>query len=258
MSPVDTAPDRTGTDPGTARPRRRGRDRRDQVRYRRRRLLAIVLLLVLVAGAALIGGRAALMYGARFRVNQIDVVGTTQLNPALIRAASGIEIGQPLLAVRADDVRRRLSAVPLLASVEVTRDWPNTVQLSVTERTPVALAASAAGPQLVDSTGLPYERAPKPAPRLPRLAADRVTPGDPDTEAGLAVLAALNPAVRDELQVIEVAGPTQITLRLAGNKQVRWGSSDDSVRKAAVLAALLTQPGTIYDVTAPDLPTIRR
>jgi cell division protein FtsQ len=72
------------------------------------------------------------------------------------------------------------------------------------------------------------------------------------------VLAALTPAVRDELQVIEVAGPTQITLRLAGNKQVRWGSSDDSVRKAAVLAALLTQPGTIYDVTAPDLPTIRR
>ncbi|MDT7584024.1 MAG: hypothetical protein QOE32_1574, partial [Pseudonocardiales bacterium] len=32
MSPVDTAPDRTGTDPGTPRRPRRGRDRRNQVR----------------------------------------------------------------------------------------------------------------------------------------------------------------------------------------------------------------------------------
>ena len=29
-------------------------------------------------------------------------------------------------------------------------------------------------------------------------------------------------------------------------------------KQRAVLAVLLSQPGTVYDVTAPDLPTIRR
>jgi len=268
VSPVDTAPDRMGgpertggpdSQPGGRPPRRGpGSQRAAMARYRRRRLLALGLLLMLVGGAVLAGGRVALMHVARFRVSQIDVVGAAQVDPAWIRAVSGVQVGEPLLGVRTEDVQRRVAAIPLLASVEVSRDWPSTVQLTVTERTAVALAASSAGPQLVDSTGFAYEGAPKPAPALPRLAADRVAPGDPDTEAGLAVLAALSPAVREKLQVVEVAAPTQITLRLAGNKQVRWGSVDDSARKGAVLAALLTQPGTIFDVSAPDLPTIRR
>jgi len=227
-------------------------------RFRRRRLLALGLLVVLLLGAAVVGGRSMLLHAARFRVSQIAVTGATQVDPSLIRAASGIELGEPLLAVRADEVRQRLTAIPLLATVEVARDWPGTVQLTVTERTPVALASSATGPALVDSTGLPYQLAPKPAPRLPRLAADRVAPDDPATGAGLAVLAALSPEVRDKLQVVEADGPGEVTLRLAGGKQVRWGSPDASARKAAVLAVLLTQPGTVYDVTAPDLPTIRR
>jgi cell division protein FtsQ len=261
VSPVDTAPDRTEGDPRLAgRPPRRGPGSQweARARYRRRRLLALGLLLALIAAAALGGGRVALLHAARFRVSQIDVAGAAQVDPAWIRAVSGVQVGEPLLEVRTEDVRGRVAAIPLLASVEVTRDWPSTVHITVTERTPVAVAASAAGPQLVDSTGFAYEAAPKPAPALPRLAADRVAPGDPNTEAGLAVLAALNPGVREKLQVVEVAAPSQITLRLAGNKQVRWGAVDDSPRKGAVLAALLTQPGTIFDVSAPDLPTIRR
>jgi cell division protein FtsQ len=255
------APERVSAEPGSTGRAAASASRNARTglsRYRRRRLLALGLLVVLLLAAAVVGGRSVLLHAARFRVSQIAVTGATQVDPSLIRAASGIQLGGPLLAVRADEVRQRLTAIPLLATVEVARDWPGTVQLTVTERTPVALASSATGPALVDSTGLPYQLAPKPAPRLPRLAADRVAPDDPATEAGLAVLAALSPEVRDKLQVVEADGPGEVTLRLAGGKQVRWGSPDASARKAAVLAVLLTQPGTVYDVTAPDLPTIRR
>jgi cell division protein FtsQ len=37
---------------------------------------------------------------------------------------------------------------------------------------------------------------------------------------------------------------------------VRWGDTGKTDRKAKVLAALLTQKGKIYDVSAPELPTI--
>jgi cell division protein FtsQ len=126
----------------------------------------------------------------------------------------------------------------------------------VTERYPIALAASAVGPMLVDATGYAYQPASS-APSLPRLAAARVAPDDPATHSALAVLAALPAKIRDQLQVVSAAGPGEVSLKLAGGKQVRWGSPDGAARKAAVLGALLTQPGTIYDVSAPDLPTIR-
>ena len=52
--------------------------------------------------------------------------------------------------------------------------------------------------------------------------------------------------------------PAQVTLGLADSKQVVWGTSDRGEDKARVLVPLLTEPGHVYDVTSPDLPTIRR
>jgi len=37
---------------------------------------------------------------------------------------------------------------------------------------------------------------------------------------------------------------------------VRWGGVEEGDRKAAVLGPLLTQPGKIYDISSPALPTI--
>jgi cell division protein FtsQ len=45
---------------------------------------------------------------------------------------------------------------------------------------------------------------------------------------------------------------------MADGKEVRWGTPERAEEKAAALTALLTQPGTVYDVTSPDLPTVRR
>jgi cell division protein FtsQ len=47
-----------------------------------------------------------------------------------------------------------------------------------------------------------------------------------------------------------------VTLGLTDGRTIRWGSADDSARKAQVLAALMSQPGKVYDVSSPDLPTI--
>ena len=171
---------------------------------------------------------------------------------------SGLRAGTPLLTVDLDAATARVAAIPAVASVRAARSWPHTVELRITERTPVALAASANGPRLVDRTGLAYKPAgPKP-PRLPRLAAARVAPGDPTTEAGLAVLASLPPSVREQVRVVEAAGPQAVTLRLDGGKVVRWGTAEASDRKASVLAVLMSQSASQYDVSAPELPTIRR
>jgi cell division protein FtsQ len=180
------------------------------------------------------------------------------MDPGLVRSAAGIRFGQPLLTVDLDAVQRSVGTLPPVAAVTASRHWPHTVRISVTERTPVALTPSATGTWLVDSSGLAYQPAGHPIPALPTLTALRVSPDDPATVAGLAVLAALPAEVRQKLQVVRARGPNDVVLVLAGGTQVAWGSAADSDRKATVLKALMTQPGSYYDVSAPDLPTLRR
>jgi cell division protein FtsQ len=58
--------------------------------------------------------------------------------------------------------------------------------------------------------------------------------------------------------VASAGGPAQIVLGLTTSREVRWGSAERTADKAAVLVPLLSQPGHIYDVSSPDLPTITR
>ena len=57
-------------------------------------------------------------------------------------------------------------------------------------------------------------------------------------------------------RTVAVAG-TQVTLGLVDDRSVRWGDPERSADKIAVLGPLLGQPGSVYDVSSPDLPTVR-
>ncbi|MGQ0480785.1 MAG: cell division protein FtsQ/DivIB [Pseudonocardia sp.] len=232
--------------------------RPDLARYRRRRRAATWVLLALGLVGLVVGGRELLLRSPRFALSAVTVTGASEVAATTVRAASGLRAGVPLLTVDLAAAQRGVATIPSVAGVRAVRRWPDTVEIRVTERTPVALAASVTGSRLVDRTGMAYRSAGERPPPLPRLAATRVAPGDPATEAGLAVLAALPATVRGQLQVVEAAGPRWVILRLAGGKQVRWGTAEQSERKAAVLAVLMSQSADVYDVSAPDLPTVRR
>jgi cell division protein FtsQ len=178
-----------------------------------------------------------------------------------LRDAAAVPLGGPLIAVDTDAVAARVAALPAVAAVDVGRDWPHTVSVHVVQRRPVAVVQTSHGPGLVDAAGAVF---PGPAVAgLPGLAVATPGPADPATLAAVAVLAALPPQVRDQVLTVTAAagpggGPGQVTLGLSGQREVRWGSAERSADKAAVLGPLLTQPGRLYDVTSPDLPTITR
>jgi len=44
---------------------------------------------------------------------------------------------------------------------------------------------------------------------------------------------------------------------LNDGREVIWGTTDRTEEKALKLGALLTQPGHTYDVSSPDLPTVK-
>jgi cell division protein FtsQ len=228
-------------------------------RYRRRRLAALLVGLVLLVGLGF-GVRVLLYDAGLFDIEAVEVTGIVTVSEADVLAAAAVPMGAPLAATDTEAVATRVAGLPPVESVYVGRSWPHTVTVVVTERTPVATVSTSQGPALVDRNGVVYRGAPLPG--LPRLT---TTPrsGDPATLAAVAVLTSLPDALRAQVEtagssVVAPGAPGQVTLRLADGKEVRWGTPERAEEKIAALTALLTQPGTVYDVTSPDLPTIRR
>jgi cell division protein FtsQ len=233
--------------------------RRSPETYRRRRLAAALVALAVLVGIGF-GIRVLLYDSGLLNVLDVQVTGVSTVKAEKVRQAADVTLGAPLAGIDTAAIAARVAALPTVATVSVGRSWPHTVGVAVTERVPVATVATQDGIGLVDRGGVVY---PGTAPAgLPKLNFGAVGPDDPATRAALAALDALPAALRKQVQTVDatVAGgaPAQVTLGLAGAKQVLWGTSDRGADKARVLVPLLTEPGRVYDVSSPDLPTVRR
>lgn len=219
----------------------------------------------LIAGLAVLalaGALAwALLVSSLFDTRSVQVVGTRELPVDEVRAAAAVPLGTSMLRLDTKGIQDRVAAVPRVASVQVRSALDGTVWIELTERTPVAVVHRANSVHLVDATGTDYAAVPVRPPGLPELRVARAGPQDAATAAALTVLTGLPEPLRAQVLVVAAKSPADVVLRLdngrGGNgREVRWGGVEQSDRKAAVLGPLLTQPGKIYDVSSPTLPTI--
>lgn len=215
-----------------------------------------------LAVLAVVGGLGWVLLGSSlFDARSVQVVGTTELPADVVRTVAAVPLGTPMLRLDTNAIESRVAAVPRVASVQVHCDLDGTVQIAVTERVPVAVVHRGSGAHLIDATGTDYATVPAATPGLPELEVPRVGPRDATTAAALTVLTAMPGWLRVQVRSIAAASPADVELRLdngpAGtSRAVRWGDAGQIDRKAAVLGPLLTQPGKIYDVSSPALPTI--
>lgn len=230
-----------------------------RVARRRRRLLVASVVVVLLAAVL------ALTFSTPWLdVTRVDVVGAAPENRAQVEEAAAIAPGTSLLWLDGDlsgsGVAERVSAVPRIAAVDVQRRWPHTLVVTVSEREPVLAVPVVGGSALVDETGLAFRTVPVTPPGLAVL---RLAPGvapsptEPATAAAVRVVTSLPADLRREVREIRATGAFDVALTLTEGREVRWGGAEDDARKAEVLRALLARPGSSYDVSSPDLPTVR-
>lgn len=264
-----------GRRPDTGRPRRgRGRtsvrerptveqpvsgDRAGQGTADRERARSLRRKVILSGGAVvavLVVLFAVLWFSPLMSVRQIEYSGNGVVTEEEALGALAVAEGTPLLRVDTGAAARRVATIRRVAEARVQRIYPSTVKLTVVERVPVVFFDSPEGPHLMDAQGVDYATEPPPF-GVARLVTP--TPGHDDhaTQAALAVLEALPESIR--VQVSEVAAPTisSVSVTLVDGRVVVWGSADSSERKSAVVSVLLTQPGQIFDVSSPELPTVK-
>jgi cell division protein FtsQ len=190
-------------------------------------------------------------------VTDVRVTGTDLLSPAEVREAAAVPQGTPLSRVRVTEVADRVGSLAPVAQVEVSRSWPTTLEVAVTERTAVAAVPVGGQFGLLDGTGTVFHTVASPPGRLPMVELSEPGPDDPSTAAALTVLAALTPELRAQLETLTVAGPARIELRLSGGPTVVWGDDSSSDEKARVATALLDRDAEVIDVSAPEVVVLR-
>ncbi|MBV8181633.1 MAG: FtsQ-type POTRA domain-containing protein [Mycobacterium sp.] len=186
----------------------------------------------------------------------IIVTGIGAVTRDEVLGAAQVRLDTPLLQIDTDGVADRVAAIRRVASARVQRQYPSALRITIVERVPVVVKDLPDGPHLYDRDGVDFATAPPP-PALPYLDVDNPGPSDPATKAALAVLLALRPEIVAQVGRIAAPSVASITLTLTDGRTVIWGTNEHTEEKAQKLAALLTQPGRIYDVSSPDLPTVK-
>ena len=225
-------------------------------RAKRRTRLTITLTVTALLG--LLGLAGWLLLGTSvLGVRDVEVTGTSRLDPAEIRQLAAIEPGTPLATLDTGSVADRVLRLPAVRTVDVQRSWPRGVTIEVTERTAAAVQLRGQAYVLVDRDGIafaPVDRRPR---GLPLVSAPSDA-GPPALRAALGVLGQLSPSVRDQVRQVRATSRDRVEVALTRGRVVVWGSTERGERKAAVLAVLIDRKARVYDVSAPDTPTTKK
>jgi cell division protein FtsQ len=119
---------------------------RTKVRRTRRGPLARTLLafhsaafVVIACGLAWLG-YSRVMASPRLRVTRVEVRGGYFLSQGEVRELLGPAVGENILSLDIEDLKRRLRASPWVADAAVGRTLPDTLRVEIDERSPIALA----------------------------------------------------------------------------------------------------------------------
>jgi cell division protein FtsQ len=232
--------------------------RRFTVTTRQRRLnwtigvgsvVALVILVIILTTSPIMSLRTIRVEGVN-RLTNAEVV--EQLQPLA---------GLPLARISAGDVARELSDVPLIQSVDTRVELPDTLAVSIIERTPLAVVSTPTGFDVVDQAGVV-------------LWSDTIRPTEfplvgiaPNAEskgfqAIVSALAAIPSDVLRRIEQITASSTDTVAFSLRdSNHQVLWGSSEFSAQKARALPAALQAAGSggakLIDLSTPETVVIR-
>ena len=240
--------------------------RRSQGRQRLRWVIAVIVALALVAGVA------ALLHTPIFSAQVVTVTGAhPHTSSAAIVAAAGLDHNPPLISTDPGTTAVRVEALPFIATAVVHRQWPDGVQITVTERVPVVqMAGPGTSWSTLDGHGRTLQVQPAPLPGLfvfiVHTVRGTITPAamggslPSAASAGLKVSRTLPAAFSAQVVSVTMALDASISLTLNSGITVLLGRDTDLTTKyedvASILAHASLHSTSSIDVTVPQSPAV--
>jgi cell division protein FtsQ len=224
-----------------------------------------VFVVPVLAIAAMLVGGLFLSRSSALHARAIDVTGASHLSRAQVVAAAQVSLRSNVLWFDQDAAEARLEMNPWVQAADVGLSLPWTIQITIVERTPVAVAMEGARTILVAGDGTLLGPATR-AGALPRI----TLPTAPVFE-GLTVspapaaraVGSFDADLRSQVANLTVGSDGTLAIRLHGGVTVEYGSASEVRRKAEALRRILDwaeREGAILrtvNVVAPDLPAVR-
>lgn len=186
-----------------------------------------------------------------FIAQEISVTGNERLTTEQISTLAEVPIGNSLMSIDTAVMASQLMSMPEIEVATVERGWPHTILIKVTERTPIAVAATASGFNLIDSQG--HNAGVVAAPPAGLL----IISAQPDSNAMLGAIKTLA-AIPAQWQLIGLSAATQdsIVATLGSGAVITFGSSERAADKVEVAQALMEKGYSVINVSAPDAATV--
>jgi cell division protein FtsQ len=197
-------------------------------------------------------------------LDRLEVTGTGDPAVAATLSTAGIRPGRPLADLDLAAGERALEALPQVASADLRRRWPGTLEVDVEPRVPVASVAVAGGNALVAADGVVVAVAAGPAPLVRIDAPPTLVAGDRLESTDLVTVAASLPeALRPQVAgIVSGDGAGSAELLLTDGTVVRLGAVDQLDDKLPAVVTVLTQVDrsciAVVDVRVPSVPTVTR
>ncbi len=189
-----------------------------------------------------------LMIMAGLGVDEIRVTGYRNAIVGDIFTALALDEPTSLLRYNSDAARRRVEALSWVSRATVTRVLPSTVEVTITERTPIAVWLHDQTATLVDADGRQLARvAPSTLPALPRIAGA----GAPEAAGALVAALAEFPDLARRVTVSTRVGQRRWSLDFDNGSRIHLPADGEAaalarlIRIAATTGALMQSAATI-------------
>ncbi|HEX2052205.1 MAG TPA: FtsQ-type POTRA domain-containing protein [Actinomycetota bacterium] len=229
----------------------------------------VKLLAVMVVGALLYQGGRALLESPALRLKHFDVEGNTEsrVSTRQVVRASGVEVGDQLVAISTEQVAARLQKLPWVQEARVERILPSTLRISISERMPDLVVETGQGRFLVDRDGLVLQEGSAPLIVLRDLPLNAVVPGvrigTPEFTSAARILHSLPSDVASRVASVSAPSIDQIRIETRGGPVIYYGAAEQMEEKNYAAETLLKTGSqqaagiAVIDVRVPSRPSTR-
>lgn len=240
-------------------------DERKRRKRSPRRIFKGLLFLVVTLGLI-----SLLVYSPLFTLQKLNVKGAVYLKEEEIAYIARVQMGQPLFNLETAEVTENLLKDLRIETATVKRDLPYTLDITLTERVPVATVASEYGYVDIDRNGkvIAAYRSLRhvPIPLITGVSVHDLYIGDdvkdPNINKVLALLQHLSPEALNQVSEVNASNPESLVAYTAKAVQIRLGGLDRLEEEARLTEDFLqdqqTSPYTIeYVDFSYEVPVIR-
>ncbi|WP_394281045.1 cell division protein FtsQ/DivIB [Corynebacterium sp.] len=205
--------------------------------------LATVVLVAIIAAIVVLATPL-------FSVRNYNVEGNSHIAPEQVIEAAGVPEGSNLARADVGSAAQGVAGLPWVKSVTVTRGWPSSLNISITEHEAVAYVEEGDGVHLINAEGAAFAIDQPPAEALEIVGDAR------DDEAArknaVDIAASIPEELRLEVEAINAKDPYNFELELNDDRLVVWGAAEHNHDKSLALDTVLKREGQRFDISNPS------